>query len=341
MRFHSCLLALAAAGAILISPMTTSAQDVTGGGAAFPNAVYQKWVEMVKAESGMTVTYGTVGGPEIWQSRMLARETDFSVSGLPMPESAKAAGNVLQFPVLVGAVVPVFNLPGIDSGKLRLNGALLGRIFVGAIKKWNDPAIAAVNPGVKLPDLDIRPFSIRDGGLAASFGFTQYILAADEEWRQRHGQMVTKRWAVGSNVEDAAAMAENIRLQEGGLGYLPYGTAVKAKLPLVALLNPAGKYVVPGLDTIRSAADNAPWNRTTDLVMVLVNQPGETSWPMSQTSYAQMPRDSKNPARTRAVRDFFEFALDKGSAPLSELGFVPLPEAVKQRVRAALADITS
>lgn len=341
MRLRSCILSLAAAGAVLLSPMTLLAQDVTGGGAAFPAAVYQKWIAMVKAENGLTVTYGTVGGPEIWQSRMLAREADFSVSGQPMPATVRTAGNVLQVPILIGAVVPVFNLPGIDSGRLNLNGTLLGRIFVGAIRKWNDPAIAAVNPGLALPDLDIRPFSIRDGGLAASFGFTQYILAADEEWRQRHGSMVTRRWAVGSSVEDAPAMVENVRLVEGSIGYMPYGTAARARLPLVALLNPAGKYVVASLDSIRAAADNAPWDKAADLVMVLVNQPGAQSWPMSQTSYAQMPLAPKDPARSAAVRRFFEFALGNGSSALAELGFVPLPERVRQRVRAELSNITS
>ena len=309
------------------------AQDAVGGGASFPNAVYQKWIEMAKAQTGLAIQYRSAGEAGAGQSKVLAREIDFSVSGLPMPASMRSGGNLVQFPVVIGAVAPVFNLPGVPSGQLRLNGALLAKIFTGGIKQWNDPAIVAINPGIALPDMEIRPVSIRDAGAGASFGFTQYILAADAEWREKHGPMVTRRWAIGSNVEDAAAMVETIKILPGSIGYMPYGLAMRTKQSLVALLNPAGKYVVPTLDGIAAASARADWNGAVDLVMTLVNQPGDESWPIAQTSYAQIPLDPQDPARSKAVRQFFDFAYSKGGSVLADFGFVPLSPDVQNKAR--------
>lgn len=330
-RFHT-LLSAVLIGSVLSMPTGAWAQDAVGGGASFPNAVYQKWIEMAKEQAGVSILYSSVGEAGAGQSKVLAREIDFAVSGLPMPQAMRANGNMLQFPVVIGAVVPVFNVPGV--AQLRLNGAVLAKIFTGGIKTWNDPAIAAINPGVALPAQEIHPVTIRDAGAGASFGFTQYILAADAEWRERHGTMVTKRWAVGSTVEDAPAMVETMRILPGSLGYMPYGLAVRTKMQMVALLNPAGKYVLPSLATIASASDRADWANAPELVMTLVNQPGDESWPIAQTSYAQIPLDPKDPARSVAVRKFFDFAYAKGGAVLGDFGFVPLPASVQTKVRA-------
>ena len=312
-------------------------QDAIGGGSPFPAVVYQKWIEMAKADANLSIIFDTAGGAPAGQNRLLAREIDFAVSGLPMPESVRTTGGVQQFPVLVGAIVPIVNLPGVASTRLKLNGALLAKIYTGGIRKWNDPAIVAINPDLTLPDLEIRPVSLRDGGLAASYGFTQYILAADADWRARHGDVVTKRWAIGSTVEDPVSMAETIKVLPGSIGYMPYGVAAKMKMPMVSLLNKAGHYVSPSLEGIAAATNNANWQGATDLVMTLVNQPGDTAWPISQTSYAQTPIEPKDPARRRAVLAFFDFAYRQGGSVLAEYGFVPLPETVQNRVRAQWA----
>ncbi len=341
MRNSLVLAGFVAVGLLGINPTPALSQDALGGGASFPNAVYQKWIEMAKAQIGITIQYSSAGEAGAGQSKVLAREIDFAVSGLPMPASMRSAGNLLQFPVVIGAVVPVFNIPGVASGQLRLNGALLAKIFAGGIKRWNDPAIVAINPGISLPDLEIRPVSIRDAGAGASFGFTQYILAADAEWRDKHGTIVTRRWAVGSNVEDASAMVETVKGLSGSIGYMPYGLAMRTKQPLVALSNPAGKFLVPTLSGIAAAAANADWNGATDLVMTLVNQPGEESWPIAQTSYAQIPLDPQDPARSKAVRRFFDFAYGQGGSILADLGFVPLSPDVQNRARALWTKVGS
>lgn len=314
MLFHRRFQSLLAAGFLLLAPFGAVAQDAIGAGASFPNAVYQKWIEMAKTQANLSITYSSAGEAAGGQNQILAREVDFAVSGLPMPAEMRTNGNLVQFPVLIGAVVPIVNLPDIASGQVKLDGAVLGRIFTGAIKTWNDPAIAALNPGLTLPSIEIRPVSIRDGGLGASFGFTQYILAADASWRERHGTVVTKRWAVGSTVGSAGDMIEAVKTLPGALGYVPYGLAARARMSFVALRNPAGLFVTPSIDGIREAAARADWAGAKDLVMTLVNQPGEASWPIAQTSYAQMARDPKDPARNQAARRFFDFAFSQGPA---------------------------
>ena len=336
-RFSSLMVA----GFLLLAPFSAIAQDAIGAGASFPNTVYQKWIEMAKAEANLSIVYSSAGEAAGGQNQILAREVDFAVSGLPMPAEMRRNANLVQFPVLIGAVVPIVNLPDVASGQVKLDGAVLGRIFTGAIKTWNDPAIVALNPGVALPAIEIRPVSIRDGGLGASFGFTQYILAADASWRERHGTIVTKRWAVGSTVGSAGDMIETVKTLPGALGYLPYGLASRARMTLVALRNPAGHFVTPSIDGIREAAANADWDGAKELVMTLVNQPGAASWPIAQTSYAQMARDPKEPARNQAARRFFDFAFNNGTTIMADFGFVPLPEAVRARVREVWAGLGS
>lgn len=341
MHIRTVLLGITVAGLLLGQSAVARAEDAVGGGSSFPSALYAKWIDMLKAETGLAIAFNAKDGSAAGQSRMLAQEIDFTVAGMPMSREQRADYGVLQFPVVIGAVVCIHNIPGIASGQLRLNAELLAKIFSGAIRKWNDPAIGAVNPGVALPDMDIRPISLRDGGMDATYGLTQYILAANPDWREKHGAMVTKRWAVGSTVMNSVDMLEVIKVIPGSIGYTAYGLAAKNNIPMVALRNPAGQYIVPSLPGIAAAAGRADWANAEDLVMTLVNQPGPDSYPIAQTSYAQVLLTPRHPERSAAAQKFFDFAYSKGGGETAQFGFVPLPAAVQEKVRAAWSRIGS
>lgn len=335
MRIRSTFLTLAICGLLLALPHAAGAQDAKGGGSAFPAGLYAKWIEMAKAQAGLSIIFNPAEGSAVGQNRMLAQEIDFTVAGMPMPKEKRDENRVLQFPAVIGAVVCIYNLPGVPGGKLRLNADLLARMFTGAIKNWNDPAIAAINPGVALPDMEIRPISLRDGGMDATYGLTQYILADNAEWRQKHGAVVTKRWAIGSTVINSVDMVEVVKVIPGSIGYTAYGLALKGNMPMAALRNPAGQFIAPSLPAIAAAAAKADWAHAPDLVMTLVNQPGADSYPIAQTSYVQMPLVPKYISRSQAVRNFFDFGYSQGDAVAGDFGFVPLPRAVKDEVRSA------
>jgi len=341
MRIRSTLLAMAAGFLLLAPPGPAQAQDATGGGSAFPAALYAKWIAMAKTQGGPAIAFNPAEGSTVGQNRMLAQEIDFSVAGMPMPKARRDEVGVLQFPAVIGAVVCIHNIPGVPNGQLKLNADLLAKIFTGGITQWNDKAITALNPGVAMPDMEIKPISLRDGGMDATYGLTQYILAANPEWRQKHGAVVTKRWAIGSTVVNSVDMVEVIKVIPGSIGYTAYGLALRNNVPMVALRNPAGNYIAPGLPGIAAAAAQADWAGATDLVMTLVNQPGAESYPIAQTSYVQMLLRPRYIPRSQAVRDFFDFGYRNGGAVAAEFGFVPLPEAVQQRVREAWERIGS
>jgi phosphate transport system substrate-binding protein len=337
--FRGFRLLAATAGFIVLVTGAAYAQDAVGAGAPFPRAVFTKWTEMAVAGAGVTVTYDPSGaGPA--HSKLLAREIDFSVSGLPLPEEIKALGDLIQFPYLVGGVVCVVNVPGIESNQFRLNGAVLALIYTGQIKNWNDPLIAAINPGANLPDLGIRPLSQRDF-FGPTYGFTQYIMNVNADWREKFGPFIKKRWAVGSTVDSGDAMRETIRVLPGSIGYMDYNTAITTKATTVLLLNPAGQYVAPTQAGFAAASANADWSGSKDLVVPLFSRPGEASWPMSQTSYVQMPRKPRDRARGEAVRKFFDFVFTSGGQAATETNFVPLPAAAQARVRSLLNELGS
>ena len=329
----SCFRSLMVAACLML-PMSAVAQDAIGVGAAFPGPVFTKWTAMAAEKAGVTVTYDPTGAGTA-HSRLLAREIDFAISGLPMPREVQESGGLMQFPYLIGGVVCVINVPGIQSNQLNLNGTLLAGIYTGTIKNWNDPAIAAVNPGLALPDLEIRPVAHRDF-FGPSYGFTQYIMSVNADWREKYGPFVKKRWSIGSTVENDANMVETIKVLNGSIGYMVHNTAVVTKAVTVKLLNPAGKYVAPTQAGLVAATNNADWAGAENLVVPLYSRPGEASWPISQTSYMQMPRVPRDKAHGEAMRKFIDFIFTHGGDAVTASNFVPLPAAAQARVRAML-----
>ena len=328
----------ATTGLIAWSRFATAAEsDIIGAGSSFPNAVYQKWIEMARAQAGVEVKYDPVGSGG-GQNKILAGESNFGVSEMPMPDEMKEVGNLVQFPAVIGGVVCVANVPGLASNQLKLDGVLLADIYVGKIKMWNDPRIAAANPGVKLPDMEVRPVYQRDL-IGTTFVFTQYILAANADWREKHGARITKRWAVGSNVDGNIFMGDTIKTVPGSIGYMDFNTALTNKYPTVQLLNQAGKYVPPTVPNFAAAAANADWAKAKDLVVSLINQPGANSWPITTPSYVQIPRKPKVPAHNQVALKFFDLAFSKGGDAAAQSNLVALPPAAQAAVRAGWAKI--
>ncbi len=328
-------LAVAALGFVLSAPMAARAQDATGAGSSFPNSVIQKWVAAAQTQIGVNVKFDPIGSGG-GRSKILAGDVDFGVSEMPMPDDMKATGNLTQFPISVGGVVCVANVPGLKHNQLKLNGVLLGNIYTGKIKMWNDLAIAAINPGVKLPDMEIKPVFQKDM-IGTTFVFTQYILAANADWREKFGPQITKRWAIGSAVDGNIYMGEVIATVPGSIGYMDFNTAVTKGYPTVSLLNRAGKYVAPNPANFAVAAANADWKKAPDLVVSLIDQPGDNAWPIVTPSYVQIPLHPADKARRQTVLKFFDFAYRKGGAMATESNLVPLPAAVQDTVRALWA----
>ena len=339
MRRRLNLLATVAASVLIVAPMTAWAQDAVGAGSSFPNAAYQKWIAAAQTQAGVTIKFDPIGSGG-GQTKILGGDTDFGVSEMPMPDEMKAQANLVQFPAVIGGVVCVANVPGLAPDQLKLNGVLLADIYVGKIKKWNDPAIAAINPGVTLPDMDIRPVYQKDL-IGTTFVFTQYILAANADWQEKYGPRITKRWAVGSAVDGNIFMGETIKTVPGSIGYMDYNTAVTNKYPTVSLLNKDGKYVPPNPTNFAAAAASADWAQHPDLVVSLINQPGATAWPIVTPSYVQSPVAPTDQARSQAVRKFFDFAFSKGSQSVTESNLVPLPPAAEKAARAIWAKVGS
>ena len=338
MTIRSILLATVAVGFALAAPFTATAQDAIGSGSSFVAPLMERWVDLAKDYAGVTIQYKTDGSAN-GQNKVLAREVDFAITDSPMSVDALAGGQMVQFPIAIGAVVCVVNMPGIVSGQLKLDGTLLAAIYGGKIKNWNDPAITSVNPGVKLPDLPIRPVWQADA-TGPTYAFTQYLLAANADWREKYGSVIKKRWAVGSSVASNPAMFEAMQTLPGSIGYLSYGLAMSNNLVMVQLKNSAGNFVAADPEEFANSLADVKWAEAPNLVVNLVNRPGAQSWPILAPIYVQMPADPKNIKRSEATRKFFDFATSrKGRGAVRGSNLVLLPEPTQAIVQAIWAKI--
>lgn len=323
--------------ALLSVPLPALAQHATGAGSIFAAPVLTKWTELAGSLAGITIAYDATGSSR-GQNKVLERSVDFGMSDAPMPEGVLADANLLQFPVVVGAVVCVINVPGIAADQIRLNGALLAGIYSGKIRNWNDPAIVALNPRIALPDLLIRPIWQADPA-GPSFAFTQYLLATNADWRQKFGPRITKRWATGPSVATNAAMLEVMQTMPGSLGYLDYTVAVDNNIPMAQLLNRSGRYVEPNPAEFANSLNAVNWLVAPGDVVDLVNQPGDKSWPILTPIYVQIPKDPADPERSQMVRKFFDFAFSQGGSFLRRRNFVPLPPEAQDAARLVWAKV--
>ena len=321
------VLLLSAAGAAF-------AQDVTGAGATFPAPVYAKWADAYNKLTGARINYQSVGsGAGIRQIK--AKTVDFGASDMPLKDDELAKEGLVQFPTVIGGVVPVINVKGIAPGQLKLTGAVLGDIFLGKIVKWNDTALTALNPGVALPDAAISVVRRADGS-GTSFIFTNYLSKVNPEWKTKVGEGTAVNWPTGAGGKGNEGVSAFVQRLPNSIGYVEYAYAKQNKMTYVLLKNSAGTFATPDDENFKSAAAGADWAKS--FYQILTEQPGKDTWPISGATFILMFKSQEKPATATSALKFFDWAYTSGDKMASELEYVPLPDSLKALVRKQWAD---
>lgn len=313
-----------------------AAQDVTGAGATFPAPLYAKWADAYHKATGTRVNYQSVGsGAGLRQIR--GKTVDFGASDMPLTDEELAKDGLMQFPTVIGGVVPVVNLKGIDTRQLRLTGAVLGNIYLGKITRWNDPAIASLNPGLKLPDTAIAVVRRADGS-GTTFIFTNYLSKVNAEWKSKVGEGTAVNWPTGAGGKGNEGVAAFVQRLPNSIGYVEYAYAKQNKMTYALLQNAAGNFVAPDDATFKAAAAGAEWQKS--FYQILTNQPGKDAWPITGATFIMMHLKQDKPQQAAASLRFFDWAFKNGDKMSEELDYVPLPDSVKAMIRKAWAKIT-
>jgi phosphate transport system substrate-binding protein len=315
------LKAIVAAGLIAASTHAFAA-DITGAGATFPFPVYSKWADAYKKETGNGLNYQSIGsGAGIKQ--ILAKTVTFGATDAPLKAEALEKDGLAQWPMVMGAIVPVVNLEGIKPGELVFDGETLAKIYLGTITKWDDPAIAKLNPKLKLITV-VR----RSDGSGTTFNFTDYLSKASAEWKSKVGSGTAVEWPAGVGAKGNEGVAGNISQTKNAIGYVEYAYAKQNKLTYTAMVNSAGKTVQPTVAAFQAAASNADWAKAPGYYLILTNQPGEASWPITAATFILMHKDATDKAASQEAIKFFKWAFEKGGKMAEELDYIPMPEPV-------------
>jgi len=318
----------------LFGSSATFAQDVTGAGASFPAPIYAKWADAYNKASGARINYQSVGsGAGIKQIN--AKTVDFGASDAPLKDDELAKSGLIQFPTVIGGVVPVVNIKGIAPGQLKLTGQVLGDIYLGKITKWNDAALTALNPGLALPDAAIAPVRRADGS-GTSFNFTNYLSKVNAEWKTKVGEGTAVNWPTGAGGKGNEGVSAFVQRLPNSIGYVEYAYAKQNKMAYTMLKNEAGNYVAPDDLTFKAAAANADWSKT--FYQVLTNQPGKDSWPITAATFIMMHKQQDKPVNASNTLKFFDWAYATGDKMAADLDYVPMPDSVKALVRKLWAD---
>jgi len=335
MNALSTLRPLSAIAATLLFATSALAQDVTGAGASFPAPVYAKWADAYNKATGARINYQSVGsGAGIRQIK--AKTVDFGASDAPLKDEELAKDGLVQFPTVIGGVVPVVNIKGITPGQIKMTGQVLGDIYLGKIARWNDPALAALNPGVPLPDAAIAVVRRADGS-GTSFIFTNYLSKVNAEWKTKVGEGTAVNWPTGAGGKGNEGVSAFVGRLPNSIGYVEYAYAKQNKMSHVMMRNQAGNYVGPDEDNFKAAAAGADWSKT--FYQVLTEQPGKDSWPITGATFILMHKAQDKPGQAQASLKFFDWAYKSGDKMASDLEYVPLPNAVKDLVRKQWAEI--
>ena len=317
--------------ALLLACGVASAADLTGAGATFPYPIYSKWAEAYKAETGIGLNYQSIGsGGGIRQIK--AKTVDFGASDMPLKLEELEKEGLVQFPAIIGGVVPVVNLAGVQPGQVKLTGDVLAKIYLGKITKWNDPAIKALNPDIKFPETGIIVLHRADGS-GTSFLFTDWLSKVNVEWKDKVGSGTAVKWPTGVGGKGNEGVAANAQRLQGSIGYVEYAYAKKNKLAHTQLQNRDGKWVQPDDVTFKAAAANAEWTTSNGLYNVLTDQKGNDAWPITGVSYILMHRQQADPIVGRAVLKFFSWSYNNGEKMATDLDYVHLPKDVVSKVR--------
>ena len=324
------------AGATLAAATAGAVDQLSGAGSTFIYPVLAKWASAYHRETGIRVNYQSIGsGGGIRQIQK--RTVDFGASDAPLEAAALAEAGLVQFPVVVGGVVPVVNVPGIGPGELRLSGGLLADIFLGKVRRWDDPRIATENPGLKLPGRRITVVHRADGS-GTTWIFSNYLSKVSAEWRSKVGFGKSLAWPTGVGGKGNEGVAAYVRRIKGAIGYVEFAYALQNRMSHVRLRNRAGRYVEPSIESFQAAAANADWAHAEGFHVVLTDQPGEATWPVSGATFVLVPGRPRRPERTRAVLAFFDWVYRKGADMAVALHYVPIPDEVAALVRRAWAE---
>ena len=301
------------------------AQEATGAGASFPAPLYAKWAADYNKATGVKINYQSVGsGAGLKQIE--AKTVDFGASDAPLKDEDLKAKGLMQFPTVVGGIVPVVNIQGVAPGQLKLSGPLLADIYLGKITKWNDPAIVALNAGVKLPDATIAPVRRADGS-GTTFGFTNYLSKVSPEWKDKVGEGTAVNWPLGAGGKGNEGVAAFVGRLANSIGYVEYAYVKQNKQTYAQLKNSAGNFVSPNDATFKAAAAGADWSRS--FYQILTNQPGKDSWPITSATFILMHKAQDKPQQAATVLKFFEWAYQSGDKTADDLDYVPMPDSVK------------
>jgi len=335
----SKILKRAAATTLAVAVMTGAAfaLDISGAGATFPYPIYAKWAETYKKETGNGLNYQSIGsGGGIKQIK--AKTVTFGASDMPLkPEDLEASG-LIQFPLIMGGVVPVVNLPGINPGELTLDGPTLAAIFAGEITKWDDPKIKALNPNVNLPGKAIAVVHRSDGS-GTSFLFTNYLATVSPTWASKVGANSSVEWPVGLGAKGNEGVAGQTKQTDGAIGYVEFAYAKQNKMTFTNLVNKDGKTVAPAIKSFQAAAANADWGNAKGFYLVLTDEPGADSWPISGASFILVYKKPDSAPAVLTALHFFDWAYKKGDQMAEELAYVPVPDNVVDLVRKQWGEI--
>ena len=331
--------AIVAAGLVAASTSAFAA-DITGAGATFPFPIYSKWADAYKKETGNGLNYQSIGsGGGIKQIE--AKTVTFGATDMPLKPEQLEKDGLVQWPMVMGAIVPVVNLEGIKPGELVFDGATLAGIYLGKITKWDDPAIAKLNPKLKLPSEAITVVRRSDGS-GTTFNFTDYLSKANDEWKTKVGSGTAVEWPAGVGAKGNEGVAGNISQTKNAIGYVEYAYAKQNKLTYAAMVNKAGKTVQPSVAAFQAAAANADWAKAAGYYLILTDQPGEASWPITAATFILMHKEPTDKAASAEAVKFFKWAFAKGDKMAEELDYIPMPDPVVKLIEKTWsADIKS
>lgn len=311
------------------------AAEITGAGSTFAYPIYAKWAEAYKAQSGLNLNYQSIGsGGGIAQIK--AKTVDFGASDMPLAPDVLERDGLIQFPTVIGGVVPVVNLPGIGAGKLHLDGKTLADIYLGKVKNWNDPEITALNKGMKLPDTRITVVHRSDGS-GTTFIFTNYLSKISPEWKAKVGNDTSVSWPAGVGGKGNEGVASFVERIKGAIGYNEYAYVMQNKMAYTLLKNADGQYVPPFAKNVQAAAAGTDWAHVTNFYAIQTNEPGKQSWPITGSTFVLMHKVEDNPERAKAVLKFFAWSYAHGEKIAASLDYVTLPKSVIKLIEATWA----
>lgn len=324
--FQGTALAAAALTFAIGLSLPAHAVDITGAGATFPFPIYAKWAQAYKAETGNGLNYQSIGsGGGIKQIK--AKTVTFGATDAPLKGSELSESGLVQWPQVMGGIVPVINLDGVKSGEIVLDGPTLAKIFLGEIKTWDDAAIQKLNPGVKLPSAAIAVVHRSDGS-GTTFNFTDYLSKVSPDWKAKVGESTAVEWPVGIGAKGNEGVANNVMQTKGSIGYVEFAYAKQNNLTYADLVNHEGKTVAPTTASFQAAAANADWANAPGFYQILTDQPGAASWPITAATFILVQKQPEDPHATAEALKFFDWAFAKGGKAAEELDYIPMPEAV-------------